>query len=76
MVGTIMEVMVILSYPLQLQTDLDPCILDKDNNIIQGWLENKSCHKWLYYHVMTNHTIHGNSYVLDKNRDEKQECKS
>ena len=42
MVGTILEVMVILSYPLQLQTDLDPCILDKDNKIIQGWLENKN----------------------------------
>ena len=38
-----MEVMVILSYPLQLQTDLDPCILDK-HKIIQVWLENKS---WL-----------------------------
>ena len=23
--------------------------IDQDNNIIQGWLENKSCLKWLYY---------------------------
>ena len=75
MLGTILGIMVILPYPLQLQIGaLGLCILDKDNNIIQGWLEKKNCHKWLHYHLRTNHTIHGNPYVQDKNRDEKQEC--
>ena len=59
MVGTIMEVMVILSYPLQLQTDLDPCILDKDK-IIQGWLENKS---WLNRIGEDNHDLKDGSYL-------------
>ena len=39
--------MVILSYPLQLQKEhKDPYVLDRDNNIIQESLENKSCSKW------------------------------
>ena len=42
-----MEVIVILLYPSQLQEEhKDPCVLDKDNNIIQGSVENKSCSKW------------------------------
>ena len=55
-----MEVMVILSYPLQLQTDLDPCILDKDNKIIQGWLENKS---WLNRIGEDDHDLKDGSYL-------------
>ena len=47
MLGTIMEVIYILPYPPQLQEEhKDPCVLDKDNNIIQESLENKSCSKW------------------------------
>ena len=46
MLGTIMEVIVILPYPPQLQQEhKDPCVLDGDNNIIQESLENKSCSK-------------------------------
>ena len=46
MLGTIPDVMVILPYPLQLQEEhKDPYVLDKDNNIIQGIVENKSYSK-------------------------------
>ena len=42
-----MEVIDILPYPPQLQEEhKDPYVLDKDNNIIQGSVENKSCSKW------------------------------
>ena len=47
MLGTIMEVIVILPYHPQLQEEHnDPCVLDKVNNIIEGRVENKSCSKW------------------------------
>ena len=47
MLGTIQDVMVILSYPPQLQEEhKDPCVLDKDNNIIQESVQNKSYSKW------------------------------
>ena len=47
MLGTIMEVMAILANPPQLQEEhKNPCILDKDNNIIQESVENKSYSKW------------------------------
>ena len=46
MVGIIMEVIVILSCPLQLQEKhKDPCIPDQDNYMIQESSENKSCSK-------------------------------
>ena len=46
MLGTIMEVIVILPYPPQLQEEhKDPCVLDKDNNKIQQSFENKSYSK-------------------------------
>ena len=46
MLGTIMEVIVILPYHPQLQEEHnDPCVLDKVNNIIEGRVENKSCSK-------------------------------
>ena len=42
-----MEVIVILSYPPQLQEEhKDPYVLDQDSNIIQQSFENKSCSKW------------------------------
>ena len=42
-----MEVIVILPYPPQLQEEhKDPCVLDKDNNIIQESVKNKNCSKW------------------------------
>ena len=42
-----MEVMVILPYPPQLQEEhKDPYVLNKDNKIIEGNVENKSCSKW------------------------------
>ena len=47
MLGTIPDVMVILSYPPQLQEEhKDPWVLDKDNNIIQESVENKIYSKW------------------------------
>ena len=47
MLGTTLQVIVILSYPPQLQEEhKDPYVLDKDNNIIQGNVENKSCSIW------------------------------
>ena len=46
MLGTIMEVIAILSYPPQLQEELeDPYVLDQDNNRIQQSFKNKSCSK-------------------------------
>ena len=46
MLGTILNVMVILLYPPQLQEEQkDPCVLDQDNNIIQESVENKSWSK-------------------------------
>ena len=47
MLGTIQDVMVISPYPPQLQEEQkDPCVLDKDNNIIQESVENKIYSKW------------------------------
>ena len=47
MLGTIMEVIINLSYPPQLQEEhKDPYVLDQDNNKIQQSFENKSCSKW------------------------------
>ena len=41
MLGIILEVMVILPYPPQLQEEhKDPYVLDQDNNIMQESLEN------------------------------------
>ena len=46
MLGTIMEVRVILSCPQQLQEEhKDPYVLDQDSNRIQQCLENKSYSK-------------------------------
>ena len=46
MLGTIMDVKVILPYPPQLQKEHnDPFVLDQDNNILQESLENKRCSK-------------------------------
>ena len=46
MLGTIMEVIIILSYPPQLQEEhQDPYVLDQDSNRIQQSFENKSCSK-------------------------------
>ena len=48
MLGINLEVIVILSCPLQLQEEhKDPLIPDQDNYSIQESLENKSCSKWL-----------------------------
>ena len=47
MSGTIMDIIIILSYPPQLQEEhKDPYVLDQDNNKIQQSFENKSCSKW------------------------------
>ena len=47
MLGTIMEVIIILSYPSQLQEEQeDPYVLGQDNNRVQQTYENKSCSKW------------------------------
>ena len=47
MLGIILEVIDILSCHLQLQEEhKDPCIPDKDTNIIEECSENKSCFKW------------------------------
>ena len=47
MLGIILEVIDILSCPLQLQEEhKDPFIPDKDNYMIQESSENKSCFKW------------------------------
>ena len=47
MLGTIMEVRVILSYPPQLQEEhKEPYVLYQDSNRIQQSFENKSCSKW------------------------------
>ena len=64
MLGTNMEVIVILSYPSQLQEEhKDPYVLDKDNKIIQGNVENKSCSKWQKWQdVMVN--IAQKSFIL------------
>ena len=44
MLGTIMEVRVILYYPPQLQEEhKDPYVLDQDSNRIQQSFKNKSC---------------------------------
>ena len=46
MLGTIMEVRVILSYPPQLQEEhQEPYVLDQDNNRKQQSFKNKSCSK-------------------------------
>ena len=46
MLGTIMDVKVILPYPQQLQKEHnDPFVLDQDNNILKESLENKRCTK-------------------------------
>ena len=46
MLGTIMDVKVILPYPPQLQEEhKDPYVLDQDKNILQESLENKRCSK-------------------------------
>ena len=43
MLGTILNVMVILPYPPQLQEEhKDPYVLDQDNNIMHESLESKS----------------------------------
>ena len=47
MFGIILEVIVILSCPLQLQEEhKDPMIPDQDNYIIEESSQNKSCSKW------------------------------
>ena len=47
MLAIILEVIDILSCHLQLQEEhKDPCIPDKDTNIIEECSENKSCFKW------------------------------
>ena len=47
MLGIILEVIDILSCHLQLQEEhMDPCIPDKDNDIIEECSEDKSCFKW------------------------------
>ena len=47
MLGSILEVVVILSCPLQLQEEhKDPCIPDQDNDIIEECSGDKSCFKW------------------------------
>ena len=46
MLGIILELIVILSYPLQLQEEhKDPFIPDQDNYMIEESSENKSCSK-------------------------------
>ena len=46
MLGTIMEVIIILSYPPQLQEEhKDPYVLDQDNNRIQLSFKSKSYSK-------------------------------
>ena len=49
-----MEVMVILPRPPQLHKEhKDPCVLDQDNRILQGSVENKSCSKRLKIIIRT-----------------------
>ena len=54
MLGTILEVIVILYYPPQLQEEhKDPYVLDKDNNIMQVSLENRSWSIWFRIMLQT-----------------------
>ena len=58
-----MEVIVILPYPPQLQEEhKDPCVLDKDNNIIQESVENKIYSKW--QKIVSSPVL----YILDSTR--------